>query len=87
MALARASLKRKEVAMPMQTTIRISPEVHDVLIDLADEFRGTLRPGELQSDGWYEVPVEAEVLERLDRIDEDPDQAARRLLGWAPLPS
>ena len=71
----------------MQTTIRISPEVHDALIDCADMFRGTLQPGERQDDGWYEVPVTNEVIGLLDQIDEDPDQAARRLLGWEPLAS
>jgi hypothetical protein len=71
----------------METTIRISPEVHAALLQQADEFDGQLVPGELKSDGWYEVPVPPEVAAHLARVHEDPDEAAKQLLGWVPRES
>jgi hypothetical protein len=68
-------------------TIRISPEVNAELRFFAREFAGTLGPGELRSDGWYDVLISEDALQRLNRIDANADFAIRRLLGWGrPVP-
>jgi hypothetical protein len=71
----------------IEASIRISAEVYDALSNVADEFGGRMQEAELLGDGWYELPVTEDVLLRLNRIDHDPDQAARLLLGWGRLPS
>jgi hypothetical protein len=64
-------------------TIEISQEVYDALSNWSDEFSGTLDPGEMLPNGRVEIAVADDTLFHLGRIDNDPDQAIRRLLGLA----